>query len=262
VNHAAIIESPGHLIGPAVLNDPVRNKGTAFTEGERQRFCVEGLLPPSEESIERQVERVLGHLEAKPTGLERYIYLTELSGRNETLFYRTVMSDPMRFIPILYDPTVAEACIMPGRVNPTQAEALTTIAVQVMANDVAVGFGGAGGCLEMNVYKPLMIANIAHSIGILTDECTNLRKFRIEGTQPNRKKISEYVNRSLILVTALAPVIGYDKASTIAHHALEQDLTLKEAALQLGFVDEQTFDRVVDPVKMVEPYVATTAAKQ
>jgi fumarate hydratase class II len=111
--------------------------------------------------------------------------------------------------------------IMPGKVNPTQAEALTMIAVQVMANDVAVGFGGAGGYLEMNVYKPLMIANIAQSLTILTDGCTNFRKFLIEGTQPNRKKIAEYVDRSLMLVTALAPVIGYDKASKIAHYAME-----------------------------------------
>jgi fumarate hydratase class II len=148
--------------------------------------------------------------------------------------------------------------IMPGKVNPTQAEALTMIAVQVMANDVAVGFGGAGGYLEMNVYKPLMIANIAQSLTILTDGCVNFRKFLIEGVQPNREKISEYVNRSLMLVTALAPVIGYDRASQIAHHAMERNLTLKEAALGLGFVDEQTFDRVVDPAKMVRPYVAGT----
>ena len=106
---------------------------------------------------------------------------------------------------------------MPGKVNPTQAEALTMIAVQVMSNDVAVGFGGAGGYLEMNVYKPLLIYNITHSIAIMADGCTNFRKFLIEGTQPNHKKIAEYVNESLMLVTALSPVIGYDKASKIAH---------------------------------------------
>lgn len=146
--------------------------------------------------------------------------------------------------------------IMPGKVNPTQAEALTMIAVQVMANDVAVGFGGAGGYLEMNVYKPLMIFNIMHSITLLADGCTNFRRFLMEGTQPNRQKIAEYVQRSLMLVTALVPVIGYDKASQIAHYAMEHDLTLKEAALQLGFVTEEVFDRVVDPKKMVQPYVA------
>jgi fumarate hydratase class II len=147
--------------------------------------------------------------------------------------------------------------IMPGKVNPTQAEALTMIAVQVMANDVAVGFGGAGGYLEMNVYKPLMIYNITHSITIMTDGCTNFGKFLVAGTKPNLKKIKEYVDRSLMLVTALAPVIGYDKASKIAHYAMENDLTLKAAALKLGFVTEDEFDRVVDPAKMVKPYVAT-----
>jgi fumarate hydratase class II len=146
--------------------------------------------------------------------------------------------------------------IMPGKVNPTQVEALTMIAVQVMANDVAVGFGGAGGHLEMNVYKPLMIANIAQSITILAGGCDNFRRFLVEGAEPNRRKIAEYVERSLMLVTALVPVIGYDKAAAIAHHAAAHDQSLKEAALELGFVDEATFDRVVDPTKMVKPYVA------
>ena len=113
---------------------------------------------------------------------------------------------------------------------------------------------------EMNVYKPLMIANVAQSVTILTDGCTNFRRFLIEGTRPNREKIAEYVERSLMLVTALAPVIGYDKASKIAHHAMDHDLTLRQAALQLGFVDEATFDRVVDPAKMVKPYVAAAFA--
>ena len=130
------------------------------------------------------------------------------------------------------------------------------LAVQVMANDVAVGFGGAGGYLEMNVYKPLMIANLSQSITLLTDGCTNFRRFLVEDTRPNRKKIAEDVQRSLMLVTALAPIIGYDKASKIAHHAMDRDLTLKAAALQLGFVSEEEFDRVVDPAKMVRPYVA------
>jgi malate dehydrogenase (oxaloacetate-decarboxylating)(NADP+) len=102
------------LVGPALLNDPVRNKGTAFTLEERRTLGIEGFLPPAVDTLERQVNRVLEHLDAKPTDLERYIYLIGLSDRNETLFYRTVMSDPARFIPILYDPTVGEACLTFG----------------------------------------------------------------------------------------------------------------------------------------------------
>jgi fumarate hydratase class II len=146
--------------------------------------------------------------------------------------------------------------IMPGKVNPTQCEALAMIAAQVMANDVATAIGGASGYLEMNVYKPLLIFNITKSIRLMTDGCTNFRKFLVEGIEPNVKQIRSFVERSLMLVTALAPVIGYDKASQIAHYALDHDLTLKEAALKLGAVTAEEFDRVVNPQKMVEPYVA------
>src|SRR3984957_17119244 len=146
--------------------------------------------------------------------------------------------------------------IMPGKVNPTQCEALTMIAVQVMANDVAVAVGAASGYLEMNVYKPLLIFNITKSVRLMTDGCTNFRKFLVEGTEPNLKQIGTFVERSLMLVTALSPVIGYDKASKVAHYALDHDLTLKEAALQLGAVSAAEFDRIVDPRKMVKPYVA------
>lgn len=146
--------------------------------------------------------------------------------------------------------------IMPGKVNPTQCEALTMIAVQVLANDVAVTFGGAGGYLEMNVYKPLIIRNIMHSIRIMTDGCNNFRSFLVEGAEPNRKQIANFLDRSLMLVTALSPIIGYDKASKVAHYALDNDLTLKQAAVKLGYISEEEFDRVVDPAKMVRPYVA------
>jgi len=108
----------------------------------------------------------------------------------------------------------------------------------------------------MNVYKPLMIHNLMHSITILTDGSENFRKFLVEGTRPNLKKINEYVERSLMLVTALVPVIGYDKAAQIAHHATEHDLTLRQAALELGFVSEADFDRIVVPRDMVNPNVA------
>ncbi len=143
--------------------------------------------------------------------------------------------------------------IMPGKVNPTQCEALTMVAVQVMANDVAVGFGGAGGYLEMNVYKPLMIFNVIQSIIVMSDGCVNFRKYLVEGAKPNLKKINEDVARSLMLATALVPVIGYDQAAKLAHHAMHNDLTLREAALQLGLISAADFDRIVDPKKMVQP---------
>jgi fumarate hydratase class II len=146
--------------------------------------------------------------------------------------------------------------IMPGKVNPTQAEALTMIAIEVMGHDTATGFGGAGGYLEMNVYKPVIIYNITHSITLMTDGCTNFSKFLVEGAKPNLRRIKAYVEGSLMLVTALAPVIGYDKASKIAHFANDNELSLKAAALELGFVTAAEFDRIVDPRKMVATYVA------
>jgi fumarate hydratase class II len=146
--------------------------------------------------------------------------------------------------------------IMPGKVNPTQCEALAMIAAQVMANDMATAIGGASGYLEMNVYKPLLIHNVTKSVRLMTDGCTNFRKFLVEGTEPNLKQIGHFVERSLMLVTALSPVIGYDTASKVAHYALDHDLTLREAALELKAVSAAEFDRIVDPRKMVQPYVA------
>ena len=142
--------------------------------------------------------------------------------------------------------------IMPGKVNPTQCEAMTMIAMQVMGNDVTIGLGGAGGHFEMNAYKPLIIFNLLQSIDLLSDGAGSFRKYLVEGTRPNEKRIAELMNRSLMLVTALSPEIGYDKAAKIAHLASEHDLSLKEAAMQLGYVSEADFDRIVDPGKMVQ----------
>jgi fumarate hydratase class II len=141
--------------------------------------------------------------------------------------------------------------IMPGKVNPTQCEALAMLSVQVMANDLAVTLGGGGGYLEMNVYKPLIIFNLMKSIRLLGDGCHNFRVFLMEGTEPNREQIDYFLQRSLMLVTALSPLLGYDKASQLAHYALDHDLTLRDAALKLGFVNAEEFDRIVDPRKMV-----------
>jgi fumarate hydratase class II len=143
--------------------------------------------------------------------------------------------------------------IMPGKVNPTQCEALAMVTVQVMGCDAAVAFAGAGGHLELNVYKPLLIFNVLQSIKILADGCRNFTEFLVQGLKPDQERLDAYLHRSLMLVTALSPVIGYDKAARIAHLAHDRKLTLKEAALQLGYLTGEEFDRLVDPYKMAYP---------
>jgi fumarate hydratase class II len=145
--------------------------------------------------------------------------------------------------------------IMPGKVNPTQCEALTMVAVQVMGYDAAVAFAGAGGHLELNIYKPLLIFNVIQSIRLLADSCNNFTDFLVQGLKPDKAQIEAYLHRSLMLVTALSPVIGYDKAAEIAHLAQVQGLTLKEATLKLGYLSAEDFDRLVDPFKMAYPDV-------
>lgn len=143
--------------------------------------------------------------------------------------------------------------IMPGKVNPTQCEAIVMICIQVIAEDNAVAFAGSQGNFELNTMRPLVINNFLHSARILGDGCENFRRYSVEGTELNHERIAELVDRSLMLVTALSPVIGYDKASAIAHQAMEQGLTLKQAALKSGYIDEARFDEVVDAKKMVGP---------
>ena len=140
--------------------------------------------------------------------------------------------------------------IMPGKVNPTQCEALTMVAIQVIANDVAISMGNASGMLEMNVYKPLIIHNLIQSVRILSGSITNFTKFLLVGTRPNYKKIEQFLNDSLMLVTALSPIIGYDKASQLAHYAHEHDCRLAEANDILKFVSADEFKKVIDPYKM------------
>ncbi|MBT9329576.1 class II fumarate hydratase [Paracidobacterium acidisoli] len=141
--------------------------------------------------------------------------------------------------------------IMPGKVNPTQCEAIVMICIQVIGNDTAVAFAGSQGNFELNAMRPVIINNFLHSARILADGCNSFLHYSVEGTEVQRKRIEGYVRNSLMLVTALSPVIGYDKASEIAHIAQRDDLTLKEAALKSGYIDEKTFDRVVDPKKMI-----------
>jgi fumarate hydratase class II len=141
--------------------------------------------------------------------------------------------------------------IMPGKVNPTQAEMLTMVAAQVMGNHVAVTIGGLQGHLELNVFKPLIGANVIRSINLLSTGVESFTTRLLDGAEPNRERIAELMNRSLMLVTALAPEIGYDNAAAIAKHAHKSGKTLKEASLELGLVDEETFDRVVRGETMI-----------
>lgn len=141
--------------------------------------------------------------------------------------------------------------IMPGKVNPTQAEMLTMVAAQVMGNHVAVTVGGLQGHMELNVFKPLIGANVLRSIELLATGMESFTERALDGLEPDERRISELMGRSLMLVTALAPEIGYDNAAKIAKHAHQKGLTLKEAGLELGLVDEATFDRVVRPETMI-----------
>jgi len=141
--------------------------------------------------------------------------------------------------------------IMPGKVNPTQCEAMVMVCIQVIGEDNAVAFAGSQGNFELNAMRPIIINNFLHSARVLGDACEKFRCFSVEGTRLNRQRIDEMLGRSLMLVTALSPVIGYDKASAIAHKANDEGLTLKEAALKSGYIDARRFDEIVDPRKMV-----------
>ena len=143
--------------------------------------------------------------------------------------------------------------IMPGKVNPTQAEALTMLCVQVLANDVAMGIGGASGQFELNVYKPMLIHNFLQSVRLLADGCASFEEHCARGIQANEARINELVERSLMLVTALAPHIGYDRAAEIAKKAHREGSTLRDAALALGYVGAEDFERWVRPEAMTRP---------
>ena len=143
--------------------------------------------------------------------------------------------------------------IMPGKVNPTQSEALTMVCVQVLGNDVAVGIGGGSGNFELNVFKPVIIHNVLQTIRLLADACTNFNEFCAAGIEANRTRIDDNLARSLMLVTALNPHIGYDNAAKIAKKAHKDGTTLKEAAVALGLVTAAQFDAWVDARKMTEP---------
>jgi fumarate hydratase class II len=143
--------------------------------------------------------------------------------------------------------------IMPGKVNPTQAEALTMVCTQVLGNDATVGFAGSQGNFELNVFKPVMIFNVLQSIGLLADSATNFRRFAVEGLQANTERIAEHLASSLMVVTALSPQLGYDTAAEIAKHAHRHRTSLREAAVALGHLTAEEFDRLVRPERMTGP---------
>jgi fumarate hydratase class II len=144
--------------------------------------------------------------------------------------------------------------IMPGKVNPTQSEAMIMVCIQVFAADYAVAFAGSQGNFELNTMRPIVIYNFLHSARLLADACENFRVFCVDGIELNRKRIAEFVEKSLMVATALSPSIGYDAAAEIAMNAAEQDLTLREAAIRAEKISEAEFDRLVDPLRMVRPH--------
>ena len=143
--------------------------------------------------------------------------------------------------------------IMPGKVNPTQSEAMIMVAIQVMGNDTAVSLAGSRGNLELNVCKPVIIHNVCHSIDLLTDACDRFREFCVEGLEPDYEQIEHHLNNSLMLVTALNPLIGYDKAAQVAKKAHKERTTLRESVLALGFLTAEEFDRAINPAAMTHP---------
>ena len=147
--------------------------------------------------------------------------------------------------------------IMPGKVNPTQSEALTMVCAQVLGNDVAVNVGGASGNFELNVFKPLIIHNLLQSVRLLADACDSFEEHCARGIEPDRERIRQHLERSLMLVTALTPRLGYDKAAEIAKKAHREGLTLKQAALALGYLTAEEFDRAVRPERMVMPQLGS-----
>ncbi len=143
--------------------------------------------------------------------------------------------------------------IMPGKVNPTQSEAITMVAAQVLGNDAAIGFAGSQGNFELNVFKPVMIHNFLHSVRLLRDASVGFVEFCIDGIELNREQIDQYLNDSLMLVTALNQHIGYDNASKIAKNAHKKGISLKESAIELGILDSEKFDELVKPEEMTHP---------
>jgi fumarate hydratase class II len=174
----------------------------------------------------------------------------------------TKMADDIRWLgsgprsglgELVLPPNEPGSSIMPGKVNPTQCEAMIMVCIQVMGNDTAVAVAGSRGNLELNVCKPVIIHNVLHSIGLLSDACVSFRRFAVEGLEPDRQQIRRHLENSLMLVTALNPIIGYDKAAEVAKRAHAEGTTLRQAVVDLGYMSAEEFDGAVRPEEMTHP---------
>jgi fumarate hydratase class II len=199
----------------------------------------------------------------KFSALAAHDALVHLSGALRTLAVSlTKIADDIRWLgsgpraglaELILPPNEPGSSIMPGKVNPTQCEAMIMVCIQVMGNDAAVAVAGSRGNLELNVCKPVIIRNVLHSVRLLTDACGTFRRYAVEGLEPDRARIKENLDTSLMLVTALTPLIGYDKSAEVAKKAHADGTTLREACLALGYLSAEEFDRVVRPEEMIHP---------
>jgi fumarate hydratase class II len=227
--------------GEEVAAEIARLTGMPF-ETARNKFTAQATLDPM----------VKAHSALKDTAVSLYKIANDM---------RWLGSGPRTGLgEIVFPSNEPGSSIMPGKVNPTQAEAMLMVCVQIMASDVAISLAGAEGNFELNAFRPVVIANYLHSARIMGDVCDHFRAFMIEGAELNEARLKENVDRSVMMVTALSPVIGYDSAAEIAHYAMEEGLTLREAALAKG-VSEELYDRVVVPLDMTRPGSADLAKK-
>jgi fumarate hydratase class II len=218
--------------------------------------------------------RVAGHIAAltglpfvsapnKFSALAAHDALVHASGVVRTLAVSlTKIADDVRWLgsgpraglsELVLPPNEPGSSIMPGKVNPTQCEAMIMVCIQVMGNDVAVAVAGSRGNLELNVCKPVIIHNVLHSLRLLTDACGTFRRYAVEGIEPDRARIQQHLETSLMLVTALTPLIGYDKAADVAKKAQAEGITLRQACVALGYLSGEEYDRVVRPEDMIHP---------
>jgi hypothetical protein len=266
--------APNHTPGATdPLLNPLENRGVALSLEDRERLGLVSRLPSAVLSLGQQAERAYAQLHQQPDDLAQNVYLEQLHDRNEVLYYRLLADHLAELLSIVYDPTVGQAIKRYSHefrrprgvylsidrrkisARPSQSwvwEPTTSTCWWSPTPKRSSGSAaGSQGNFELNAMRPIIINNFLHSARILGDACTKLRQYCIEGTQLHLQQIDTYVKRSLMLVTALAPVIGYDKASAIAHKANDEGTTLRQAVVTSGYITAAKFDRIVKPEDMV-----------